>query len=254
MNHCLRFVSPAILAAGVSLSLPSCSSTKIEPLVANSKHQITYEVRIFDVPVGHDFGDKPSEILNAAEAEKLIGRIKQEPTFLMTTGGRFGEEKTVTNRKEFIFPTAYEPPKFAKPIDGGNFPVTPATPTDFETTEIGTTVSLTGSQDSLSVDLDRKVFLGFVNYGTPITTEGTDFFGRNVEIIITENKIELPRFYNDRKTASTKLKEGEFLVIRNPKARAVNPGKFPFTERRPPGFIAFIRATPRSVLLPPAPA
>lgn len=245
MNHHLRFVSPAVLAAGAILSATSCSSTKVEPLTANPKHEITYEIRIYDLQPGHDFGDKASEVVTTVEGDKLIRRLDREPSFFATTGGRIGQKKTVTNKKEFVYPTEYSPAVFKKSTDLSIFPATPATPTAFDKTRIGTTVSLSSSHDSLSVNLDRKAFLGFLNYGTPITTDATDFFGRTVQIIITENRIEKPIFRRDLKTASAKLAEGEFLVIRNPEAETVVPGKLPFAEKRPPGFIAMIRETRR---------
>jgi len=245
MNQHLRFVSSVIITAGAVFSATSCSSTKIEPLIANPKHQITYEVRIFDLPVGHSFGGQPSEILNAAEGQKLIHQIGKEPSFFKVTEGRFDEKKTVTNKKEFIYPTEYSPAEYKKPTDGSIFPVTPATPTAFDKTQVGTTVSFTGSKDLISVNLNRKILLGFVNYGTPITADASDFFGRTIQVVITENRIEKPRFRQDLETASTRLKQGEFLVIRNPRVFKVDPRNFPFTEKRHPSFIALIRATTR---------
>ncbi|MFT6177845.1 MAG: hypothetical protein ACJAQT_003063 [Akkermansiaceae bacterium] len=248
MNHYLRFVSPAVFAVGAILSATSCSSTKVGPLAANPKHEITYEVRIFEVPAGHDFISKASDHMTALEGEKLIRAINREPSFLATTGGRLGEKKTVTNKKEFVFPTEYAPANFNRTKNDGSFPVTPATPIAFEKTQVGTTVSFTGSGDSLtelSVALDRKVLLGFLNYGKPISAPATDRWGRKVEIVITENKIEKPVFSSNRFKTSLRLNDGDFMVLRNIDAKPVNNGRLPFTEKRPPSFIAVIRATRR---------
>jgi len=250
MNHHLRFVSPAVLAAGAILSASSCSSTKVEPLVAKPEHEITYEVRIFDVPVDHDFGSQSSEVLSATKGAALIRRLHRKPAFFTTTGGKPGETKTVSNRREFLYPSAYTPAKFARPGETGVFPVTPAQPKDFVTTWVGTTVTFKEIRSSseiaeIRVSLDRKVNLGFVNSGKPITAPATDRWGRKVEIVITENRIEMPRFAHETQKNLDTLKTGEFLVLRNAAASPPETNGLPFTPWRSQRYLAMIRATRR---------
>lgn len=252
MNHHLRFPRQSALAttaAVTSLALSSCGTTRIEPLAAIPGKEITYEVQIFDVPADHAFGDKNREALSADDGAKLIKSLKTTPTFFATIGGRIGENKTLSNKKKFVYPTEYSPAKYTKP-GSGTFPVTPATPIKFATTQTGTTISLNSEQlqpgfTRIDLNLDRKILLGFTNYGTPITAEATDFFGRKVPVVITENRIEKPVFRSDQTKTSFTIKGEDYLVIRNIGATAVTPGKYPFTPKRPAGFIAFIRTTTR---------
>ena len=252
MNHHLRFPRQSALAATsaiFALALSSCSTTKVPPLAAMPEKEITYEVQIFDVPADHPFGDQKTEILSAEEGATLMKSLKKAPTFFATTGGRIAEKKTLSNKKEFIYPTDYSPIKYAKP-GSGSFPVTPATPINFETTKTGTTVSVTGlststGENHIDILIDRKILLGFTNYGKPITTDATDFFGRKVPVVITENRIEKPNFRKDQIKTVAMLPEGNYLAIRNIGATSVTPGKFPFTAKRPAGFIALVRATTR---------
>jgi hypothetical protein len=181
MSPYLRFnVRSAALAAGVLLSFASCSTTKIAPLASDPKHEITYEVQIFDLPTNHSFGSKPSEILSAEEGAKLIKKISLTPSFSATTGERLGKKKTLSNRKNFVYPGAYDPPKISKKSENTIFPVTPATPKDFLTTELGSTVSLSGSKSqsgkiALDYGIERKILLRLVNDGDPIFADATDF-------------------------------------------------------------------------------
>jgi hypothetical protein len=250
MNHHLRFVSPALFTAGAILSASSCSSTKVGPLLAKPEHEITYEIRIFDVPVDHHFGSRSSEVLSATQGAALIRRLHREPAFFATTSGKLGETKTVSNRKEFIYPSAYSPAEFAKPGETGIFPVTPAQPKDFVTTWVGTTVAFKEMRSSsdmaeILVSLDRKVLLGFVNSGKPITAPATDLWGRKVEVVITENRIEMPRFARESSKEINTLKTGEFLVLRNAAASPPETNGLPFAPKRSQRYLAMIRATRR---------
>ena len=247
MDQHLRYIKTTLLTSGTLLFASSCSSRKIEPLPSDPQAAITYEIRIFEVPTSQNLDQKSSEILSAAEGERLIKEIGKEPSYLATTSGNLHEKKTLTNKTKFVYPTEYDPPEFTPKRAGENtyFPVTPATPKNFTTTQIGNTVTFTSTEELLSVNLDRKSFLGFINYGTPITSQVKGFFGRSTSVILTENKIEMPVFQKDKPSATTKLRNGEFLVLRNPKATNPDPDKRPYLKKRPPGFVAMIRATKR---------
>lgn len=245
MHLHLRYIKTTLVSSGTLLFVTSCSSNKIEPLPLISQSAITYEIRIFEVSTSQNVDQKSAEILSAAEGARLIKKIGKEPSYLATTSGNLHQKKTLTNKTKFIYPTVYDPPQFPSKKAGENatLPVTPAIPRNFVTTKIGNTATFTSSEELISVTLDRKSFLGFINYGNPITTQVKDFFGRSRTIILTENKIEMPVFQKDKPSATTKLRNGEFLVLRNPMAIEPDPGKRPYTEHKPPGFVAMIRAT-----------
>jgi hypothetical protein len=246
MSPHLRFnVRSAALAAGVLLSFASCSTSKIAPLAPDPEHEITYEVQIFDLPADHSFGSQPFEILSAGQGAKLLKQISLTPAFSATTGARLGKKKTLSNRKDFVYPGAYDPPKVSKKSDNTTFPVTPATPKDFLTTQLGSTVSLSGSKFrsgkiALDYEIERKILLRHVNYGDPILADATDFWGRAVKVVITENRMEKPEFWESIITSTVEFAAGDYLVVRSSPVSRKETER-PTTEYRSGSFIALIR-------------
>lgn len=234
---------------GIALLLSSCSTSKPEPPLVTPSKGGTYEIRVFELPAKHPFGNEPTELMTCQQAADLLAKLDQNPTFSGVTTGRPGQTKTLSNKKKFIYPTEWTSPQLPSPnkkIVGDGFPVTPATPKSFKTTKVGTTVSFTGQPEGdgifeLDLEIHRKTFLGFINYGKPITSNATDWLGRKVQIIVTENKMEKPVFGTDRINTSIRLTQGSYLVLRNPDARPVDPKGRPFEEKQKPGFIAVIR-------------
>lgn len=127
---------------------------------------------------------------------------------------RPGENATIEIIREFIYPTEYEPPELPNQVggsigggsglvggsSGGGFPVTPATPSAFDTKNTGVTLEVEATIDSNDSIIELRFtptiveFEGFVNYGSPITAPATDALGNPVQIVITENRIEMPVF------------------------------------------------------------
>jgi general secretion pathway protein D len=148
-----------------------------------------------------------------------------------------GQTATIEIIREFIYPTEYEPPEIPTsfgnqgnnqggggllpPVGGGiqTFPVTPATPTSFETRNTGVTLEVApiiGDNDFL-IDLnfvpEITEFEGFVNYGSPITTGGTDALGNPVQIVLTENRIEMPVFSTRRVKSRLSIYDGYTVAV-----------------------------------------
>ncbi|YCM43534.1 Amuc_1098 family type IV pilus outer membrane protein [Verrucomicrobiaceae bacterium 227] len=124
-----------------------------------------------------------------------------------------GQPATIEIIREFIYPTEYEPPELPNQVgstgnDGGvggggggaGFPVTPATPSAFDTKNTGVTLEVEANIDANDSIIELRFtptiveFEGFVNYGSPITAPATDALGNPVQIVITENRIEMPVF------------------------------------------------------------
>ena len=108
--------------------------------------------------------------------------------------------------------------------DGGGggaqiFPVTPATPTGFETRNTGVTLEIepTIGENNYSIDLrfapELVEFEGFINYGSPIQTLGTDILGNPISITITENRIEMPVFATRRVTTGLTIYDGYTVAV-----------------------------------------
>lgn len=130
-----------------------------------------------------------------------------------STISRSGETSKVEVIREFIYPTEYEPPELPQQVGGGIggatdegggsveiFPVTPATPTGFETRNTGVTLEVqpTVGPDKKFIELALRPelveFEGFVNYGSPILALARDRLGRPLDTAITENSILMPIF------------------------------------------------------------
>ncbi len=131
-----------------------------------------------------------------------------------------GETAKIEVIREFWYPTEYEPPELSNSYSNGgwgnnnndddddeqgraqvnSFPVTPATPGVFEMKPVGVTLEVvpTVGDDPYLIDLNFKPsiveFEGFVNYGSPIQSTGTDAEGNPMSITLTENRIEQPIF------------------------------------------------------------
>ena len=145
----------------------------------------------------------------------MRGLAQKKGSDLMTAPSvtaKSGQKATIEIIREFIYPTEYEPPELPNSVGqtsgssivggagGGSFPVTPATPTAFDTRNTGVTLEIepTIGDNDFVIDLrfvpEIVEFEGFINYGSPIQSPGTDALGNQVVAIITENRIEMPVF------------------------------------------------------------
>lgn len=154
---------------------------------------------------------------------------------------RSGTKASVELVRELIYPTEFDPPQI--PTNIGNaagvidvdtgelipqeippIPVTPTTPTAFETRRVGTVLEVEPviSDDGRSVDLtitpELTEFDGFVNYGSPINTVGTqkNDSGQitSVEKMeLTPNTILQPIFSTRRVATGVKVYDGATVVL-----------------------------------------
>jgi len=156
-----------------------------------------------------------------------------------STTTRSGQQSTVEVIREFIYPTEYEPPELPNAVnapvvldlDGGGVigggpaqsPVTPATPSSFETRDVGVVLDVlpTVSADRHYVDIALKPsvtsFDGFINYGTPITGQAQSTLGSltgsDNRVTITSNEILMPVFSVMRTETNLTVADGSTLVI-----------------------------------------
>jgi len=165
----------------------------------------------------------------------MRGLAQKKGTDLMTAPSitaRSGEKALIEIIREFIYPTEYEPPELPNSIgssfsDNGlgigggtsSFPVTPATPTSFETRNTGITLEIepTIGGNDFVIDLrfapEIVEFEGFVNYGSPIQSPATDFLGNPTTVTITENRIEMPVFSTRRVTTALTIYDGYTVAV-----------------------------------------
>lgn len=188
----------------------------------------------------------------------MRGLAQKKGTDLMTAPSvtaKSGQKATIEIIREFIYPTEYEPPELPNsvsngqvqpvqqqvipavippvvggivpPVLGGNgggfaptgFPVTPATPTAFETRNTGVTLEIepTIGENDFVIDLrflpEIVEFEGFINYGSPIQAPGADAQGNPTVSIITENRIEMPVFSARRVNTALTIYDGYTVAI-----------------------------------------
>jgi general secretion pathway protein D len=165
----------------------------------------------------------------------MRGLSQKKGTDLMTAPSvtaRSNEKAKIEIIREFIYPTEYEPPQLPNSVgttsstnllgggsSSGSFPVTPATPTSFETRNTGVTLEVEPNIGSSDYVIDLKFipniteFEGFVNYGSPIQSSSTDALGNPITITITENRIEMPVFSTRRVETSLTIYDGYTVAI-----------------------------------------
>lgn len=177
------------------------------------------------------FSDGQVQMIMRGLSQKKGADVMTAPSIV----SRSGEKATIEIIREFIYPTEYEPPELPNNVggnanfsdngngvglSGGNtFPVTPATPTAFETRNTGVTLEVepTLGEDGYTIDLrfapEIVEFEGFINYGSPIQTTAQDALGNPVTITITENRIEMPVFSTRRVNTGLTIYDGHTVAV-----------------------------------------
>ncbi len=174
------------------------------------------------------FTDGQVQMIMRGLSQKKGADVMTAPSIV----ARSGEKATIEIIREFIYPTEYEPPELPTSTGGGNsvggggggnssnvFPVTPATPTAFETRNTGVTLEVepTLGDDGYTIDLrfapEIVDFEGFINYGSPIQTTASDALGNPVTITITENRIEMPVFSTRRVNTGLTIYDGHTVAV-----------------------------------------
>ncbi|MGK0188014.1 MAG: general secretion pathway protein D, partial [Verrucomicrobiales bacterium] len=161
------------------------------------------------------------------DGDRLIKQLKRRRKFEIMSApsvvSRQGQSAKVEIIREFIYPTEFDPPKIRevkKEFDtvSGSFPVTPATPTKFGKKDVGFTAEFKGRRTSgggidVQFNIGQVSFLGFVNYGSPISTTAQTARGRPVNIVLTENKIVQPVFGTKRLASRVTFPNGHYIAI-----------------------------------------
>jgi general secretion pathway protein D len=145
-----------------------------------------------------------------------------------------GQRAVIEIVREFRYPTQFQPPQIPQTFNsrdtisltGGtsnasssSFPVTPTTPTAFETRNTGVTLEVEPvvGPDGITIDLNLVPqvveFEGFINYGSPIQTTSTDALGLPHVEILTPNVINQPIFSSRKVTTSVSVWDGQTVVL-----------------------------------------
>lgn len=169
------------------------------------------------------FTDPQFQVMIRALSQKKGVDLLSAPSVM----ARSGQRAKIEVIREFIYPTEYDPPEIPNQVGGGIgggavevFPVTPATPTAFETRNTGVTLEVDPvlGADELTIDLNLAPevveFDGFINYGSPISTSATNLItGAPEPVIITENRIEMPIFNTRKVTTQVTIWDGQTVAL-----------------------------------------
>lgn len=198
------------------------------PAVKVEGTALRFQSYLFSAPKGYQVleeakGAHVAGLFSETEGAKLVKRLSSRRGFDLTSTPtltcRSGELCRVALTREFTYPTKYDPPILPKHAEGraGLFPATPANPTSFATRNIGFEATFkgrkVGQNIAFSFDVSRTSFLGFVNYGSPITTPAKGLFGKPVQVVVTENRIEMPVFDLKEISSTVTMKSGQYLAI-----------------------------------------
>lgn len=171
------------------------------------------------------FTDPQFQVMIRALSQKKGVDLLSAPSVM----ARSGQRAKIEVIREFIYPTEYDPPEIpnefgstATLVPGqsqGAFPVTPATPTAFETRNTGVTLEVDPvlGADEFTIDLNLAPevveFDGFINYGSPIQTTASNPLGFTDTVVITENRIEMPVFNTRKVTTQVTIWDGQTVAL-----------------------------------------
>ena len=173
------------------------------------------------------FTDPQFQVMLRALNQKKGVDLMSAPSVMARSGNRAKIEVI----REFIYPTEYDPPEIPNTFGGttglvgggatasGGFPVTPATPTAFEVRNTGVTLEVDPvlGADNFTIDLNLAPevveFDGFINYGSPITTTAVNGLGQIQNVVITENRIEMPVFNTRKVTTQVTIWDGQTVAL-----------------------------------------
>ena len=175
------------------------------------------------------FTDPQFQVMMRALNQKKGVDLMSAPSVMARSGNRAKIEVI----REFIYPTEYDPPEIPNTFGGsttlggggiggqtsGGFPVTPATPTAFEVRNTGVTLEVDPvlGADNFTIDLNLAPevveFDGFINYGSPIGTTAVNALGVAQQVIITENRIEMPVFNTRKVTTQVTIWDGQTVAL-----------------------------------------
>ncbi len=149
-----------------------------------------------------------------------------------------GNRAVIEIIREFRYATEFQAPQIPQQVQGGGgiilggggilggqqqqqqFPITPTTPTAFETRNVGVTLEVEPviGPDGYTIDMQLAPqvteFEGFINYGSPIQTQTTNpITGKQTTNVITPNVINQPIFSTRKVTTNVSVYDGATVVL-----------------------------------------
>ncbi len=216
-----------------------------------STYELTRQQTIDDL-IAISSGNTASIEVNRSPFIAGVGGVFTSPQFLAMLRGmdqkkgidlsvankvivKSGQRATAFSGRDFNYPTEFDPPQIPQtvaapqalvPTVGGGIgvitgqlgqaPITPATPSSFETKQIGSSIDVeaTIGDDGYTVDLNLAVtfteFDGFINYGSPILSNDQN---AGPSTILTDNRIVQPVFSRAAANAQVLIYDGHTVAV-----------------------------------------
>ncbi len=219
------------LTSGIRGGLNAISSNAIDALLFGAAGATTASPGI--AALAGVFTDPQFQVVIHALNQKKGVDLLSAPR--VTT--KSGQRAVIEIIREFRYPTEFDPPQIPQTFGGtggvllgaaggalgtsnNSFPVTPTTPTAFETRNTGVTLEVEPvvGPDGITIDLNLVPqvveFEGFINYGSPIQTTSTNIITGVQSIqIITPNVINQPIFSTRKVTTSVSVFDGATVML-----------------------------------------
>lgn len=198
-----------------------------------SAHAIFVKTKAFAIPV-ELLKDERLQFANGEEPfSKVLVSDEEAGTLVRSLGEidgvdllsapsvvtRSAQRAKVEVVREIVFASEYDPAKIPEEKDATEFPVVPAQPSAFESRNVGLTCNFSPRLEmdgsiNLDMGMEDTRFLGFVNYGNPISKSSKGrILGRPKSIVMTENRIEMPVFKTRRFEGSVRLAGGGNVIV-----------------------------------------
>ncbi|MBC8128265.1 MAG: hypothetical protein H8M99_14080 [Gloeobacteraceae cyanobacterium ES-bin-144] len=213
-------VNPGLMTNGLRSGTQAITQNSIEQLV-NDPNRTAQNTSVAPGILGLTglFSNGQVQMIMRGLDQKKGVDILARPSVV----SRSGHSAKVEILREFIYPSEYEPPELPNSVgigsSSGSFPVTPATPTAFETKNLGITLEVLPVADANKQYIDVTLnpsfsdFVGFVNYGSPIFSSSQDLLGNSVPELITPNRILMPLFSAERLSTQLTVADGTTIVM-----------------------------------------
>lgn len=215
-NDPTAIANPGVMTNGLRSGDGAISNNSIDNLINNPGRAQQNTVAPGVLSVTGLFSDGQAQMIMRGLDQKKGVDIMAKPS----TVTRSGQQATVEVLREFIYPTEYEPPELPNSVGvGGGAPVTPATPTAFETKPVGIQLEVLPVADAnkryvdLTINPSFSDFDGFVNYGNPIQTATQGLLGQIETVTISENAILMPVFSAQRTNTQITVADGATIAI-----------------------------------------
>lgn len=198
------------------------SATEVDPFDPDTKAPKMIQVQVEYIELSHELLTK---LLFLAEPkssdatplrkqlQELVAKNEAKVMETQIVVCKSGQKATTESLHEVVYPTEYVPPSEGKPDEKpkapafGSFPYNPATPTAFDTRNVGPTLEVepTLSEDNRIIDV-RLVPEVLWHTGDTVWQEYKDTLG-NV------SKVKMPDFYVIRANTAVTCLGGQYTLI-----------------------------------------